>query len=128
MGPKLSRRNNLRIVCAGSIPAGGANFMSEKITLPTIHLNGTGEKTLFGGYLAARSALIAAQEALENVEFNSRDYHPVDGAWDRALEERKQWLTQLRAMQEGCLAICAHIQLHGLRGNLPATTPYGGCP
>ena len=57
--------------------------------LPTIHLNGTGAKTLLAGYEAAYDALIAFREKLRAIEFNSRDYY-VDGpeSWEAACDAR----------------------------------------
>ena len=46
--------------------------------LPTIHLNGTGAKTLMADYEAARNALMDFREKFRAIEFNSRDYY-VDG-------------------------------------------------
>lgn len=85
-------------------------MQTTSLTLPIIHNNGTGADTLFDGYLAARSALRDAEEALKKVEFNSRDYYPVAGSWEKALEERRWMFVSLTKMQADCLAICAHIQ------------------
>jgi hypothetical protein len=45
--------------------------------LPVIHSNGTSAETLCEDYLRARRAVIAAMEALSQVEFNARDYYPL---------------------------------------------------
>ena len=59
------------------------------IGLPTIHLNGTGAKSLAAGYDAAYDALRAFQNKMEEIEFNARDYY-VDGpkSWEEAVDSR----------------------------------------
>ena len=60
---------------------------------PTIHLNGTGAKTLLDGYLEAIHQLGQALNAINNIEFNARDYYPQgSSAWGVAeseMEDRK---------------------------------------
>ena len=57
--------------------------------LPTIHLNGTGAKSLLADYEAARDALMNFREKFGAIEFNSRDYY-VDGpeSWEEATDAR----------------------------------------
>ena len=45
------------------------------LVLPTVHLNGTGRKTLTEGYLSAYSKLIEFRDAFRSIEFNARDYY-----------------------------------------------------
>jgi len=56
--------------------------------VPTVHLNGTGKDRLIEGYLNAHTSLRDAQKALEEIEFNPRDYY-VQGpeAWEEAKRE-----------------------------------------
>lgn len=59
------------------------------LTLPSIHLNGTGRKTLAEGYFAAWNRLNEAITAFNEIEFNARDYYvQSDGAWPKARTER----------------------------------------
>jgi len=57
--------------------------------LPTIHLNGTGAKTLAAGYEAAYDALRNLQGKMSEIELNARDYY-VDGpqSWGAAVDSR----------------------------------------
>ena len=59
------------------------------IGLPTIHLNGTGAKSLAAGYDAAYDALRAFHNKMAEIEFNARDYY-VDGlgSWEAACDSR----------------------------------------
>lgn len=63
--------------------------MNTMTGLPTIHLNGTGAKTLAAGYESAYDALHALKNAMAAIEFNSRDYY-VDGpqSWEIAVNSR----------------------------------------
>lgn len=90
------------------------NHSREDLTLPTIHMNGTGAQTLVDDYLTARSALIDAETALQKVEFNARDYYTQgDTAWTKARAERMEWFKALAKMQDHCLAIAMHAQEKG---------------
>ncbi len=45
------------------------------LTLPSIHLNGTGRRMLTEDYTTAYNALQAAIRAFQSIEFNARDYY-----------------------------------------------------
>ena len=49
------------------------------LTLPSIHLNGTGRRMLTEDYTAAYHALQTAFRAFQSIEFNARDYYPPRG-------------------------------------------------
>jgi hypothetical protein len=71
------------------------------ITAPTVHLNGTSYKDLYAGYEAAYEAVRAAQEALGNIEFNSRDYYVQSPeAWSKAVDHRIEQKTALLKVEE----------------------------
>ena len=57
--------------------------------LPTIHINGTGAKSILAGYDQAYDALHAFQNVMRGIEFNARDYY-VDnpGPWEAACDAR----------------------------------------
>lgn len=59
------------------------------LTLPTVHLNGTGRTTLTDGYFAAWNRLNEAIAAFNAIEFNARDYYVAGpDAWPKARTER----------------------------------------
>jgi hypothetical protein len=63
--------------------------MPTDLTLPTVHLNGTGRKTLAEGYFEAWNRLNEAIAAFNAIEFNARDYYvQPEGAWPKARTER----------------------------------------
>jgi len=59
------------------------------LTLPTIHLNGTGRTVLTVGYYAAYVKLQEALDAFQAIEFNARDYYVQDDdAYRTAVQQR----------------------------------------
>mgnify|MGYP006995652839 CR=1 FL=1 len=82
----------------------------EGIMLPTIHLNGTGPRTLYVDYSAARLAVIDSIRRLEKMEFNSRDYfmHGMD-AWKLAQEQHRARLNQLQSVADELGQIAEHV-------------------
>jgi hypothetical protein len=83
---------------------------SETIVLPTIHLNGTGEKMLMEGYRAAYEACSKAADAFYQLEFNGRDYYPQgDGAWKKAHEEHCSRIARIDSVKVELLTIMMHI-------------------
>ena len=68
--------------------------------LPTIHLNGTGAKSLADEYHAVYQALDRASDALEAATCNARDFYPQgDAAWQQAREERAEMFRKLNELQ-----------------------------
>jgi hypothetical protein len=68
--------------------------------LPTIHLNGTGAKSLAYEYHAVYQALNRACDALAVATCNARDFYPQgDAAWQRAREERAEMFRKLAEVQ-----------------------------
>lgn len=69
-------------------------------TLPTIHLNGTGAKTLLEEYTALAEAIESATTALERATCNARDFYPQgNDAWNRAKDERREMFQKLEDLQ-----------------------------
>lgn len=65
-------------------------------SLPTIHLNGTGRKTLLEGYETAYRKLLKFRQAFRAIEFNARDYYVAEpDAWDNACKEREKMLNNI---------------------------------
>ena len=67
------------------------------VTLPTIHLNGTGAANLEAEYRAVRQAVNETTRLLEQATCNARDFYPQEpGAWQRARDERTEAFRLLR--------------------------------
>lgn len=71
-----------------------------KVTLPSIHLNGTSKEMLFRGYDAVEGAFLELESAINQVEFNARDYYVREGAWQKAQAEFSEAMAQLRAAKQ----------------------------
>lgn len=81
--------------------------------LPIIHMNGTGAKTLLEDYRNAMDAVQNAAETIGTIEFNARDYYPVDGLWEKALAERRAMRESLQGIHENLQAIAIHCMEQG---------------
>jgi hypothetical protein len=69
-------------------------------TLPTIHRNGTGAKSLADEYHAVYQAIDQAGDALQAATCNARDFYPQgDAAWQQAQEERAEMFRKLIELQ-----------------------------
>ena len=81
------------------------------ITVPTVHLNGTGYKDLWAGYEAAYEAVRAAQDALGKIEFNARDYYVQDAdAFTKARDHRIEQQQALAQVYEYLLQHLISLQ------------------
>lgn len=70
-------------------------------TLPTIHLNGTGARSLAAEYHEVYKAIDRACEALAAATCNARDFYPQgDGAYQQAHKERAEALQKLKEVQD----------------------------
>jgi hypothetical protein len=73
------------------------NEPTPAVTLPTLHLNGTGAANLEAEYRAVREAVTATEELLQAATCNLRDFYPQEpGAWQRAQDERTEAFRLLR--------------------------------
>jgi len=80
------------------------------LTLPTIHLNGTGRKMLNDDYFNAYLKLQEAIRAFRSIEFHARDYYVAGhDAFHKARTERDIALTQLNLVQVYLETHLAHI-------------------
>jgi hypothetical protein len=84
--------------------------MSDKITLPIIHSNGTGAEDLLEGYRNAAAAVSDAMEAIRKIEFNARDYYCSQdpAVWNKAKAEMQARSTVLHGVKEELMAIAIH--------------------
>lgn len=78
------------------------------MTLPTLHLNGSGKRNLADGYMQARDALEAARAALRQTAPNGRDYYPVPGSMDAAVREHWDRLRRLETIEAEILELIVH--------------------
>lgn len=84
--------------------------MQATLTLPTIHLNGTGRRMLSEGYGEAYRKLQDAIQAFYQIEFNARDYYVQPaGAWEQARAQRDAQLEHLRAVRDYLEAHLLHL-------------------
>jgi hypothetical protein len=68
--------------------------------LPTIHINGSGAKSLAGEYHAVYQAIDRASDALAAATCNARDFYPQGGAaWMQARDERAEMFRKLAEVQ-----------------------------
>jgi hypothetical protein len=84
--------------------------MQSNLTLPLVHLNGTGGSELIKGYDDAADAMSEFIAVFGKIEFNARDYYPHGpDAWCRALDERAQIHIKIREIQVYLDAHRAHL-------------------
>ena len=78
------------------------------LTLPTVHMNGTGHTTLTDDYENADNALRSFTKAFESIEFNARDYY-VQGpeSYQKARDERTAINLKIREIKD-------YLQAHRL--------------
>lgn len=71
-----------------------------KVTLPSIHMNGTSQRMLLDGYKDISKAFRQMEKAIQGVEFNARDYYVRDGAWEQAKAEFHDATRKIREAKE----------------------------
>jgi len=82
----------------------------SKITLPTIHRNGTSKRMLTVCYDDAGDKLHEFVEAWRGIEFNSRDYYPQGPyAWQKALDEREAMNAKIHEVMDYIFEIRKHL-------------------
>ena len=82
-------------------------------TLPTIHSNGTGAKSLADEYHAVYRAIDRANDALQAATCNARDFYPQgDAAWQQAREERAEMFHKLAEVQAYVVAWMGRASYH----------------
>lgn len=84
--------------------------MADPTVFPSIHLNGTGRKTLSEGYGNAYRKLIEFREAFANIEHNGRDYYPQGSdAYSRSRKERDAQLDHIAQLMRYLEAHLIHL-------------------
>ncbi len=82
---------------------------SRALVLPIVHLNGTSKQELLEQRETAYAAVQTALDALRGMSPNGRDYYPVPGRLELALEQhtrRMKTLTDLmKELEQECLGI-----------------------
>ena len=71
-------------------------------------MNGTSVDDLLNDNIEARSAIEGAIGRIQKMEFNGRDYYPVEGSWTKAIAERMEVLKKLRDASDYFMAIAEH--------------------
>jgi hypothetical protein len=75
--------------------------------LPIVHINGTSRETLCADYDNARVAIDDAVRAIQNIEFNARDY--ARGEWPKAVAERGDIYEKLAEVREFLMTHAVHL-------------------
>lgn len=85
--------------------------MTQKVTIPTVHRNGTAYKDLFEPVCTAMNAIRAADKALIEVTPNGRDYYPQgDSAFSDARQQHERRRLALRDMLSELQELAIGIQ------------------
>ena len=79
-----------------------------KPTMPTVHMNGTSVDDLLNDNREAREKIEEALDRISRMEFNGRDYYPVQGSFEKARAEREVHVANLRAASEYFMEIAIH--------------------
>jgi hypothetical protein len=80
------------------------------LTLPTVHINGTGRDRLLADYQSAYKFLCTASDAFADIEFNARDYYVQgDYAFNAARTERDKARAHFGALKTYLEAHLIHL-------------------
>jgi hypothetical protein len=83
--------------------------ITPTVTLPTVHMNGSGIRLLTETYADAAHDLRKFIQSWGNTEFNSRDYYVVEGAWEKAVAEREEMNAKVREIRDYLETIREHL-------------------
>lgn len=85
--------------CPGFSVRRGNAAEGKAMIVPTIHRNGTSQRTLEDQLATARGSLRRALECMEDARPNGRDYYPQGpDAWRHAMAEHADRLARVRAV------------------------------
>jgi hypothetical protein len=79
-----------------------------RIQLPIIHINGSG-LNLIKEFLSVRTNLSAAIDALRQAAPHPRDYYPVPGSYDRALNDYESRVARMISVVSELDVILEHV-------------------
>ena len=86
---------------------------TEKLTLPSIHLNGTSGEQLLDLNRKAADAVRDAITALYNAYPNARDFYVQgDGAFEKARREHEARVAHLKTVRAELIEITEHVADH----------------
>lgn len=74
--------------------------MKTDLIVPVVHLNGTGKQDLIDMRERVDETLRLALAALKQMAPNGRDYYPVPGLMDRAVEQHFRRMRVLTDLQD----------------------------
>jgi hypothetical protein len=83
---------------------------TKSLTVPTVHLNGTGETGLVEPLRAAYAAIRDALGALNEAAPHGRDYYLTTGAYERARDEHLDRVRRLESVGDELIALAREIQ------------------
>lgn len=66
---------------------------------PIVHLNGTSKSRLLENLSEVYSALLDLETTLKGIAPNGRDYYPIPGAFDKAVEQHRCRLKAVGALR-----------------------------
>jgi BMFP domain-containing protein YqiC len=83
----------------------------NKLTFPTVHLNGSGRSFLSNSFGEARAAVEKAVRAVEESRPTARDYYTQEDqrAFTTALEQHRDRLRKLAEVSEELNALQEHV-------------------
>lgn len=83
----------------------------QELTMPMIHLNGSGKTNLMEPLMDASSALYEAIEKLQQTVPNARDYYVYtdQSAFRRAMDEHLSRLDRLQSVRQELAMIMEHV-------------------
>lgn len=82
---------------------------TENLVLPIVHLNGTSKSQLLDDREAVYYALGQAYDALKQMGPNGRDYYPIPGRMELAIEQHRRRLAAIDAIRNEIGAECVAI-------------------
>jgi hypothetical protein len=86
--------------------------MSDMI-VPIVHLNGTGRQDLVDQAITVLEKMRDLESAMLEAGPNARDYYPVPGLYQRALDERNGQLAALRNLVSRWSGLAMSIEIAG---------------
>lgn len=89
--------------------------MATSVIVPIIHLNGTSKQMLLDDLENAYYALNKAYAAIKETGPNGRDYYPVPGLMEKAVEQHMQRLKAVDAVKDSIAEQMTAISNQGAR-------------